>query len=37
MTEFFATLIADIVKWAVQGAVMALAGYWTLRAFGLIG
>ena len=32
MTDFF----GDVVRWAVQGSVMSMTGYWTLRAFGLV-
>ena len=30
------TLLEDIIRWTVQGAVMAHAGYWSLRLFGLV-
>lgn len=30
------SFIEDMLRWAVQGAVMATSGYWTLRLFGWI-
>ena len=28
--------LEDAIKWTAQGAIMAQAGYWSLRVFGLI-
>ncbi len=30
------TFLEDAIKWTVQGVVMAQAGYWSLRLFGLV-
>jgi hypothetical protein len=30
------TFLEDVITWICQGAIMAHAGFWSLRVFGLI-